>query len=74
MGVQNRVQKTENNMYGWITKCVVLRRSVGIRGGKDYRQLDLHRKDLPKTYIWDFGGCYLGYLLRYSQSLQNSVA
>lgn len=61
-------------MYGWITKCVVLRGSVGIRGGKDYRQLDLHRKALPKVYIWDLGGWYLGCLLRYSKSLQNSVA
>lgn len=61
-------------MYRWITKCVVLRGPMGIREGKDYHQLDLHRKALPKIYIWDLGGWYLGYLLLYSKSPQNSVA
>lgn len=49
MGIQNRVQKTENNMYGWITKCVVLRGSVGITGGKDYRQLRSAQKSFAKN-------------------------
>lgn len=57
----------ETSMYGWITKCVVLRGPVGIREGKDYH-LDLHRKALPKSYIWDLGGWYLGYLLLYIKS------
>lgn len=47
---------------------------MGIREGKDYCQLDTHKKALPKIYIWDLGGWYLGYVLLYSKSPQNSVA
>lgn len=47
---------------------------MGIREGQDYCQLDMHKKALPKIYIWDLGGWYLEYVLLYSKSPQNSVA
>ena len=41
---------------------------MGIREGQDYCQLDMHKKALPKIYIWDLGGWYLEYVLLYSKS------